>query len=42
MFLFCLAPLVGLCILIGLACLFPVVRDLLWGVPSNESGWMDE
>lgn len=33
---------VCIAIVIGLACLFAWVRDLLWGAPSNESGASDD
>lgn len=33
---------VCICIVVGLACLFAWVRDLLWGAPSNESGQFND
>ena len=42
MFLFFLFLAVGVCIVIGLLCLFPFARDVAWGENSNESGAFDE
>jgi hypothetical protein len=42
MFLLFLMLGVGVCIIIGLLCLFPVARDVAWGENSNESGYFDE